>query len=195
MSNRGLATRGHSARRGAPRSGAASVRSGAPDRSSTTDRSSSIGHGKLAVRRSWLTDNGRRWMNASSLFECPDRDALDERTLERQEEDHYRDDDERRRRHQEVELDVVRRLRAEKRQTHRERVLLRVLEIEQWSQEVVPGVQRAEEAHRHEGRPGLRHDDLKQDAKLISAVQPGGIGELLWNLHEELPEQEDPERR
>ena len=85
-------------------------------------------------------------------------------------------------------------LAAEVGQGHRHGPGLGVLTgVQERSEEIVPGVEEAEQGDRCDGRFGQRHNDLEQDAPLTRAVDASRVDVLLRDGQQELPEQEDRE--
>ena len=62
-------------------------------------------------------------------------------------------------------------------------------QVDQWTQEVVPGKEEVEQTHRGDRGPGLRHDDRDQGAKGPGAIDHGRLVHIARDAHEELAQQ------
>ena len=89
-------------------------------------------------------------------------------------------------------LGLVARLEALERD--RQRIELRVPEVDQRAEEVAPLLDEGEQRDRDEGRPRQRDDDPPAGSQLARAVDPGGVRQLIRDGPEELAQQEDEER-
>ena len=68
-------------------------------------------------------------------------------------------------------------------------------QVQQRQQERVPGRHEREDRERRGARQRERDHDPAEDADLVAAVDPGGVGELARDVEEERPHQEDAERQ
>src|SRR5215813_5158147 len=115
--------------------------------------------------------------------------SLQEGALHAEKDDDQRQRRERRGRHQQVPLGRV--LSPKGEESQGERILTAIRQVDQRPKELVPSPDKAQERRHHQRRSHQRQHDLPEDAKLSCAIDPGRIGEFLWQSEKELAQQED----
>ena len=121
------------------------------------------------------------------------REALDEIALEGQEDDHHRHHVHQGERHGAAVVGAELALQIEQPDRQGEQLVL--LQGDQRPGEVVPGLQQAHEEQHGDQRLGQRQHDPAEGRPVPGAVEPGRLDQVARDGQDELPGQEDPERR
>src|ERR687894_3215272 len=127
--------------------------------------------------------------DGSSLFDGPGGEAPDEEALEGEEEEHDGED------HDQApsrrELVLLRPAAGEQVEPRGQHPVISPRQVEQRHDEHVPGLE--EDQHREDRDAGAREreHDAPEDLELARAVNPGGVGELLGQVHVEGPHEKD----
>src|ERR687885_701544 len=130
-------------------------------------------------------------IDAPSAFQAAAGDALQELTLDENEQDDHRRDGERARRHQRVVVRPV--LEGEGRQPDLDGSHLRPAGHHQRPQEALPALHERVQPHREQGRCRERHDHPPQVREVAGAVDLAGLPQLVRDTEKELAQQEDRE--
>src|ERR1700722_3582019 len=128
---------------------------------------------------------------AGSSFRSSEANAFDKVALSEEEEQGDRHDDDGRRGHQQVPLRGVE--PGEFGQPERQCVFVRIVQVDERIQKIVPSRQAGKDRDRCERGAAERQDDMTQHLERIGAVEYRGLIQLARNGEKELPQQKDEE--